>query len=341
LGSTTMSEKHARDEVDQPFVQAGSFNGNERVYVGGNDFAAASGKTATVDVRLPNTPAPGVVKHRVESRATLGQNGPSVRPAVSRDGTVYAAFFGWRQANNNLITSDIVVVRDDHGAVDANAFLDLTDPSDNKPGRLVATGRTIPWSNAQTLGQERIGSTLSIAVHPSQSGIVYICWGDREGNGDIYSLHVRRSTDRGATWSPSDIRTIKDATCGSLAIADNGAVCFLYQQVSNGRWLSRIEQTLDGFQHFRQNTLARTPVGNPVPMFLPYIGDYSFVLAVGNEFRGIFSASNIPDNANFPSGVRYQRNADFAAKKLLRVDGSRVEVSIDPFFFSIPAIAQP
>src|SRR5438874_2155020 len=33
---------------------------------------------------------------RIETRNTLGQNGPSIRPAVSQDRTVYVAYFGWR-----------------------------------------------------------------------------------------------------------------------------------------------------------------------------------------------------------------------------------------------------
>src|SRR5436853_7382508 len=85
----------------------------------------------------------------------------------------------------------------------------------------VATHVTIPWSNAATLGQERIGSTLSIAVDALHSDNVYLAWAARVGTGDHYTVHVRRSTDRGATWS-SDLRTLTNATDASLAVSTNG-----------------------------------------------------------------------------------------------------------------------
>src|SRR5207249_7054716 len=91
------------------------------------------------------------------------------------------------------------------------------------PSRLVAIHVTIPWSNAPTLGQERIGSTLSIAVDALHSDNVYVAWADRVGTGDIYTVHVRRSTDRGATWS-GDLRALTNATDASLAVSTNGTV---------------------------------------------------------------------------------------------------------------------
>jgi len=55
---------------------------------------------------------------------------------------------------------------------------------------------------------------------------------------------------------------------------------------------------------------------------------------LNTHFYGVFCANNTPDNANFPSGVRYQRNADFATHVLLNVNNiTQVPISIDPFFF--------
>ena len=60
------------------------------------------------------------------------------------------------------------------------------------------------------------------------------------------------------------------------------------------------------------------------------------LVAVGQTFFGIFSANNKPDMANFPNGVRYQRNANFVTRTLLNVSGTQpVAVSIDPFFFKV------
>src|SRR5439155_19500724 len=217
----TMTLQGFRADIDQPFVRTTAVGNADRVYVGLNAFDAPAGRTATVDVSLDGgtTYAP----RRIETRNTAGQNGPSIRPAVARDHTVYVAYFGWRSQTGSDVTSDVVVVRDDNGATGSAPFKDLVDPSDHLPGRLLATRVTIPWSNAPTLGQERIGSTLSIAVDALHSDTVYVAWADRVGTGDIYTVHLRRSGDRGATWS-GDRRTVTNATNASLAVAPNGTV---------------------------------------------------------------------------------------------------------------------
>src|SRR4029077_13886262 len=121
-------------------------------------------------------------------------------------------------------------VRDDSAATGANPFQALKEPSDNLPGRLVVRGVSIPWSNSPTLGQERIGSTLSLAVDPNNSSTVYVGWADHGSKGDIYSLHVRRSTDRGSTWSAKDLpnTTIRNATNLARRVGANGVAGMLY-----------------------------------------------------------------------------------------------------------------
>jgi hypothetical protein len=334
--STTMSVQATGNQVDQPFVQGIRVEGKDRIYIGKNDLNASNGRTATVDVSLDGGTTYTAI--RIETRDTFGQDGPSIRPTVARDGTIYVAYFGWRSFSGGIATSDVVVVRDDTGATGATPFQALTD-TDRLAGRRVVQGVTIPFSNASTLGQERIGSTLSIAVDPNNSATVYMAWGDRVGTGDIYTIHVRRSTDKGVTWSSSDLRTLTNATNPALAVADNGTVGLLYQQVSgtgaSSRWVTHLEQTRDAFTTVRDTILASVPANAPSVQFLPYIGDYDFLLAVGNEFRGIFSANNTPDLANFPQGVTYQRKANFTTKTLEDGSGGTVAVSIDPFYFSI------
>lgn len=333
---TTMKVQSARSNVDQPFVRALGLARGDRIYVGVNDFNQPNGHTATLDVSVDGGATYRSVS--IESRKTAGQDGPSVRPAVAGDGTVYAAFFGWRKFDGKTATSDVVVVRDDSAGTGPRPFQALKDPSDHKPGSLVAKKVFIPWSNASSLGQERIGSTLSIAVDPNNSAIVYVGWADRGSKGDIYTLHVRLSTDRGVTWSKSDLphTTIRNATNIALAVANNGAVGFLYQQLSNGRWVTHLVQSHDGFQSTRDFVLSTAPANEPVAQFLPYLGDYDYLLSAGNEFRGVFCANNTPDLANFPQGVSYQRAADFSTKKLTDGSGNPVAVSIDPFYFSVP-----
>ncbi|HET8925806.1 MAG TPA: sialidase family protein [Candidatus Acidoferrum sp.] len=336
--SATMSVQSTRGNVDQPFVRALGVSSGDRIYVGVNDFNQPNGHTATVDVSVDGGATYKSIS--VEFRKTSGQNGPSVRPAVASDGTVYAAFFGWRKFNGTVATSDIVVVRDDAAAIGANPFQALKDPSDKLPGRVVVKNASIPWSNAPTLGQERIGSTLSIAVDPNNSSTVYVSWADRGKKGDIYTLHVRRSTDRGVTWSKTDLphTTISNATNIALAVANNGVAGFLYQQLSNGRWVTHLLQSDDAFTTIQDTILASVPANEPVEQFLPYLGDYDYLLSVGNEFRGVFCANNMPDLGNFPNGVTYQRAADFTSKMLNDGSGNPVAISIDPFYFSVPVI---
>ena len=86
--------------------------------------------------------------------------------------------------------------------------------------------------------------------------------------------------------------------------------------------------------------LATVPSDTPVRAFFPYIGDYVHIMAVDRNFFGVFSANNAPTGANFPSGVRYQRNADFARQVLLDLDNKTlVHNSIDPFFFTVAPAA--
>src|SRR5436853_1913083 len=140
----TMTLQAFRADIDQPFVRATAVANADRVYVGLNDFDAPDGRTATVDVSLDGGAT--YASRRIEARGTAGQNGPSIRPAVAPDHTVYVAYFGWRSQTGSDVTSDVVVVRDDSGAIGATPFRDLRDPSDHLPGRLVAPHVTIPWS---------------------------------------------------------------------------------------------------------------------------------------------------------------------------------------------------
>src|SRR5260221_11098221 len=97
--------------------------------------APPSTDTATVDVSVDGGATYKSIS--IEARNTMGQDGPSIRPAVAGDSTVYAAFFGWRKFDGRTATSDVVVVRDDTGATGPNPFQALKDPSDNLPGQLV------------------------------------------------------------------------------------------------------------------------------------------------------------------------------------------------------------
>ncbi|BCJ40706.1 hypothetical protein Aiant_13630 [Actinoplanes ianthinogenes] len=348
LGAQTMTVLTSRGSVDQPYVEARSDGapGGDHVFVGINDFNAASGRTATIDVSsAAQTPPPsGFSSMRIEARTPVGQDGPSIRPTWNRDGTVYGAFFHWTGASGGQV--DIVVVRDDKGG--AGGFNDLKDPSDGRSGRFVATGVRIPFENFShtDFGQERQGSNLTVVVDPVDSNRVYVAWADKATT--TYTLHVRRSVDRGVTWS-GDIRTVPNATNPALAISASGVLGFLYQEVtgtsgplSGQRWVTHLLRTRNDFGTTDDRVLATVPAGTPVRQFLPYNGDYVHLLALDTSFHGVFSANNTPDLANFPQGVTYQRNADFAGHRLLALNNTtQVNVSIDPFYVAVlPEVLQ-
>jgi len=346
LSSTPMAIVESRPNVDQPWVQATTAEGvpgsPDRAYVGSNVYPPVPPNTARIDDSLNATaPLPGFAPVTVTNRAaTGGQNGPSIRTAIHQDGTVYVAYFNWQTPAAVPLTADVVISRDDNWGQGAPPFSDLLDPIDHLYGFRFVPNIQIPWANFSFMGQERVGSHLSIAVDPRDSSVVYVAWADFPTGVAPYSIHVRRSRDRGVTWS-GDLRLIANAINPALAINEKGHVGFLYQTLTEGgnTWETHVEISDNGFSAtWWTSVLAAVPSGVPARSFFPYLGDYVYLQAVGDNFYGVFSANNTPDHANFPNGVVYQRNANFATKTLLNLDEiTPVPVSIDPFFFKLTA----
>jgi hypothetical protein len=339
---TPMTVLVSRDNVDQPYIQAARVlvgtAQKDVVFNGDNDFGATGGKTATIDHTTDGQAgSPAFKKTRIDSRTPFGVDAPSIRPTVHPNGTVYGAYLHRLDASGSVRHYDVVVVRDDKFGTSTSPFTALKDPGDNLPGRRIVTNRLVPWLTPG-LGQERTGSSLSIAVDPTDSKVVYVAWADRVGTDD-YTLHVRVSRDGGANWS-NDLLTITNATNPALAVNSAGKIGFLYQQLrgtvaATQRWVTHLRLSTDGIS-WNDLVLANVPAATPPRQFFPYIGDYNHLLCVGKDFYGIFSANNFPDAANFPNGVRYQRNVNFTTHKLLNVDNTtEVAVSIDPFFFTV------
>jgi hypothetical protein len=150
-----------------------------------------------------------------------------------------------------------------------------------------------------------------------------------------------RSLDRGVTWS-GVLLSVSNAKNPAIAINSLGKIGLVYQQITGSgatqRWETHFRDSTNGTT-WSDTTLCTALSQSPVRQFSPYTGDYLHMMAVGKDFYGVFSASNVPDNANFPNGVTYQRNHDFAAKKLFALDGvTQANPSIDPFFFKITQI---
>jgi hypothetical protein len=317
--------------ADQPWVEAATVQPNDHTYAGYNDIRL-SNNTASTDLSLNPVPPPpsGFNATVVDTTNTCSQDAPSVRPAVHQSGTVYVTFYRW---TGSCSTADIIVVRDDNWGTGPNPFQALQDSVTHTAGQRVATSITL---GSGSLGSQRIGSQLAIAVDPNNNQTVYTAWGD----GSPYKLHVRRSTNGGQTWS-NDLRTINSATNPGLAINNQGKVAFLYQALVNpgsgNRWRTHLERTTNAFSNVQDLILADVPdqsgsYGGSNP-----IGDYDNVVAQGADFYGVFSAFNTADNANFPNVVSYLRFADFNLHKLYADSGHTIAIndSIDPFFFHV------
>lgn len=343
LGAATMAVVETRANEDQPWVQATTAESvagtPDRVYIGNNDFNS-SPITATVDLSLNAAAAvPGFGPQAITTRVpAAGQNGPSIRSASHQDGTVYVAYFNWQTPAAIPLTADVVIARDDSWAQGATRFTDLIDPGDLLPGLRFAPNVQIPWANFPFLGQHRVGSHLSIAVDPNDSSVVYVAWADFPAGVAPYTIHLRRSSDRGVTWS-GDLRTIPNGINPALAINAKGHIGFLYQTLTDAgaTWETDVEISDNGFAGtWWTAVLAAVPSNIPTATFQPYLGDYVYLEAAGQDFYGVFSANNTPNHANFPNGVVYQRNANFTTNTLLGVDDiTPVPASIDPFFFKL------
>jgi hypothetical protein len=178
-------------------------------------------------------------------------------------------------------------------------------------------------------------------VDPRRSEVVYLAWADGTSAAD-YTIHLRRSTDSGQTWS-ADLRAVVPATNPQLAINEFGEVGFFYQKLHNpgsgNRWQTHVEISDNAFSTHHDILLADLPDDNGTgPTLNPSnpLGDYAGLVAVGDNFYGVFCGNNTPDLANFPHGVVYQRNANFSTHQLLDLSGiNPVIASYDPFFFHI------
>src|SRR5215469_9159415 len=220
------------NNTDQPWIRTGPSN---HVYIGYNDLGASGAQTASVLVSTDGgTTFTPVSFDRVVSPATVGQDAPSIRLAVDGS-TVYAAFTQYTSlpqtdsAHNNYYNAQVVVVRSDQGGTDGFTAL---GPGGN--GVSVSGPITSVLSNRDnsiiTLGQERTGGDLAIAVDPNNSQHVVVAYGTAGpiGSGQL-QLAVAESTDGGVTWTteyttPLAVRSALPA----LAIAANGTIGLLY-----------------------------------------------------------------------------------------------------------------
>jgi hypothetical protein len=333
---------------DQPYVQVktvetGPDAGKDRAYVGFSNGTASVHYSLDAGVVQPSFRT--VALEARGGQDDIGYDEPQVRLAVHETGVVYGVFYSVHVGGDAV---DVVVVRDDNWGAGAVPFTDLVDIHDGKPGQRIVSGVAI---KGPSFGQEAGEGELSIAVDPNDASIVYIAWADQQP-ATGYTIHVRRSSDGGQNWPAADeLRTIPMAQNPALAVNNEGVLGFLFQeftQVSaSPRWQTHFQYTLGGNQ-WQDLLLATVPADVPVSTGGTYIGDYVHLMVVDADFYGVFSANNAPDPSNFPTtlsldlfpnGISYQRNHDFAAKKLFGLDGATsIPISIDPFFFKMDGL---
>lgn len=355
-----MTSLDSGGEVEQPYVAAttvlsGPDAGKDRLYVGLNDLTGAnqwsSGLTSSIRQTMDaKSSAPVFNSIPLDRRAktpgalqdlTPPRNGPQVRPAVHKDGTVYAVFYSWKTWADSgqviaLVTSDVVVVRDDSWGQSADPYGSLLDSGDGQAGQRVA--KNVPLEFNGTLGFERVGGDLSIAVDPTNSSVVYVAWQEwQEGSGsqpDIFWLQLRRSVDRGQTWSKAGLSPIPNAKSPGLAVNDKGQVGLIYQQLTGSgnsqRWETHLAFSENSIQW--SDTVLATVIATNYTPFYAFVGDYTNIMTVGNNFYGVFCAFNNPASKYWPQGVTFQRNHNYNAL-FGNDDLTPVAPSIDPFFF--------
>ncbi len=332
--------------VDQPHTRAlsaigGAGTGQDKLFVGFNNgygCLAPNGRSSTIDVsQSASVAAPTFGLDVIEARNSACQDGFAQVPAPHLDGTVYAAFIhDWSG------TPRLVVVRDDAWATSVSPFSALTDPSDGAPGRFVTGTLTIQSGN---MGQERLGaSNVSIAVDPRNSDRVYVAWGDSNGT-NSETIHVRRSIDRGKTWSAADLLTVTNAMNPEVAINSLGTAGVLYQRVVSSHWETHLDRTTDADATVFDDPgvlLANTDATKPANTIASsvYVGDYASLVAAGKNFFGMFTASNYPDTSTFLPGVVFARYADWTTHKLYTdaAHTTEVPISMDPYFFEVDAL---
>src|SRR5215471_6391263 len=327
---------------DQPWVVTTRVNATDRIYVGFNDLSLFP-RTASVRASIDNGLTwNNVVIERVTPGA--GQDGPPIRLAASSDGSmVYAAFLRWNSGSIPNFPGNVIIVRDDNGALTFNA---LGANGVNASGNV-----TFPFSStsgcpgaATCLGAERLGSGLAIAVDPNNGRKVFVAF-DVVSGGSTRTIVVR-SLDGGLNWTQVFTTTVQSGI-PALSVATNGTVGLLYTTFENGMLVTHFLQTTNDFATTQDEILSRFVSNNPVKAFDPYIGDFQDLQAIDNIFFGTFSASN---NANgtlavFPQGITFLRNFTGTPNQpnfqLTNLAGGNVSASIDPFFFSEAAIAVP
>jgi hypothetical protein len=338
----------ANQSVDQPWIRTGP-GGQTYVAFNGFNAANAGGKTATIEVSSNNganfstpvvlgtvSPAGGQDARRCARPSSAARSMRRSPGGVPRNGC--------RHPEHRLYRSNVVVAK----STNAGASFAAGVTAANTNGYFSNTNNT-----PLTLGQERTGSDIAIAVDPNNANRVVVAYGSAgtTPTSGTLQLHVVESTDGGTTWTNkfTTSSSVRSALPG-LTITTDGQIGLLYASfdpsANNPRPLSQhLVTTSDDFATTTDSVLGTETNATPLLDFNPYLGDFYDLTSVGNTMYGIFSASN-DDNGILASYASATFQRDFigtpntASFQLKDLSNNNVGLSIDPFVFSFTSVAQ-
>src|SRR5262249_3622519 len=150
---------------------------------------------------------------------------PPTRLAVNGN-TIYAAFERRTAGAGGDFRGEVRVVREDNGGTLANRFRDLGDLGTTVVSNVILPGGS-PGFPGTTLGHERIRSSLSVAVDPTNARKVFLAYTIVEGS--VPHVHVDLSNDGGMNWE--NVYVVPDSSAlPALAVANNRVVGLVYER---------------------------------------------------------------------------------------------------------------
>jgi hypothetical protein len=342
--------------LDQPWIRTGPSN---HVYVAYNDLFYAGpskgGATAFVLVSANGGSTYTAVSVDRLASSTL-QDAPSVRLAVNGN-TVYAAFTHWTSVIDSTTgatryTSQVVIVRSDNGGADN--FTALGNAGNGVQVAAPTSYATDRGSVSLALGQERTDAELAIAVDPNNPNRVIVVYGAAPGASISTAntqLIVAESTNGGATWKTDYTLSASSTNYAlpGLSILANGSVGLLYcdYNITPNTLDQHLLTTTDDFTTTSDVLLGTESNATPTSQFNPYIGDFFDLTSVGNNFCGIFCASNADNgtDAQLNSVTAFLRNHSgtpgMPGFQVTDGSGNPVTASIDPYVFSGQLVTGP
>jgi hypothetical protein len=216
------------DGNDQPWIRTGP---SDHVYVGFN-AKIPNPNSATVNVSTNGgLDYQALPIDRVGATAgPLGpQDAPEVRLAVNGS-TVYSVFTRYKTEVEDTFFgarfgSEVVVVRSDNGGADG--FTALGTDGNGVTAATTTSVFGLRPPTTLTLGEQRIGGDVAIAVDPKDKDHIVVAYGDAPGpdGSNLMKLVVTESFNGGASWTRKfETTSTLQIRQGlpSLAILDNG-----------------------------------------------------------------------------------------------------------------------